>query len=64
MSVMNALQRKTKITTSQDIQPPPPPTDANDIGVHEKSEHAVISAFDLFSIGGAFNIFVMRRNPF
>ena len=50
LSVMSALSRKVKADVG-DISVPPP-TIADSIGAHEQSEHAVISAFDLFSIGG------------
>lgn len=50
-SLFSALARKSKLNDSEgDISIPP--SDGADIGVHEQSEHAVISAFDLFSIGG------------
>ncbi|KAH8093733.1 L-serine ammonia-lyase [Cristinia sonorae] len=50
--ISSLLSRKLK-SSDGDVSVPPPPTDtgADSIGAHEQSEHAVISAFDLFSIG-------------
>lgn len=51
LSGLTALSRK--VAVAQGDLSVPPPNDVDTIGVHEQNQHAVISAFDLFSVGGA-----------
>ncbi|TCD68411.1 hypothetical protein EIP91_010812 [Steccherinum ochraceum] len=48
-SGLTALSRK--VAVAQGDLSVPPPSDVDTIGVHEQNQHAVISAFDLFSVG-------------